>query len=331
MTIIYHPRYVDHFQWKGHPESPQRLKETLTRMKAEGLWNKVSKPEAGVVEDLLLVHSKEHVDRIAEGNREYLDPDTLLRRGTYEIACLAVGGTIRAATTAFEERVPTLALVRPPGHHAGTKQGGGFCYFNNIAIATRRVHKKRVAIVDLDVHHGNGTQGIFYEDPGVLYISMHQKDIYPGIGEVDQTGRDEGEGFTVNFPFQAGAGDGTYEMAMERGVSPIIQQYDPQIMLVSLGVDAHIMDPLASLKLSSPGYISILSRLIDISPQNRISFVLEGGYNVEANAEVLAGLVALFQDRDIDYRFPDPTDDAISGRETIDRVLNTQKRYWDLR
>ncbi len=300
-------------------------------MRVEGLWDEVSTPEAGVAEDLLLVHSENYVQRIAEGNREYIDPDTLLRKETYEIACLAVGGTIEGAYAAFEKSTPTLALVRPPGHHAGRKQGGGFCYFNNIAIAARRMDKGRVAIVDLDVHHGNGTQGIFYEDPSVLYISLHQKDIYPGMGEVGQTGRKEGEGFTVNFPFKAGAGDGTYKLAIERGVAPILEQFDPQLILVSLGMDAHIMDPLASLKLSSAGYLSVLKKLINISPKKRISFVLEGGYNVEANAEVLAGLVALFEGKEIKLKFPEPTDEKAAGRETVDRVMRTQKQYWDLK
>lgn len=330
MTIVFHERYLDHMQYRGHPERPERLMTVVRKMIDLDLWKDVLKPEAATESDLLLVHTKDHVETIRNADEGFLDPDTYIRNETFEIALLAAGGAIAAANYAFFHRKPVLALLRPPGHHAGKNFCGGFCYFNNVAIAAKRLSLNRLAIVDLDVHHGNGTENVFYADRSVLFISLHQYGIYPCSGAAEDVGVGEGEGFNINIPLGSGSGDGTYFYAFEKIVQPLMLQFKPEALLVSLGIDAHHEDPLASMKLSSYGYVELCRRLIQISPDSRIAFMLEGGYDLEATADVLSALVAQFQVKKIPLRHEQMTDLEIVGKRFVDNVVNVQRKYWDL-
>lgn len=330
MSIVFHERYFDHVQYEGHPESPERLAVPIKKMLELDVWREVSRPGPATEDDLMLVHTPEHVRRVRETPEGFLDPDTYLHEETYEIALLAAGGVIEAARIALDCGDPCLALVRPPGHHAGRDFLGGFCYFNNIAIAARKVGLDRTAIVDIDVHHGNGTEDIFLEDDRVLFISTHQSGIYPGSGDLRTVGRGRGEGYNVNIPMRGGVGDATYANAMDRIVEPILRQYDPGMILVSIGVDAHYADPLAGLSLSSKGYVDICRRLIRLSPGRRIAFVLEGGYALQATAEVLSALAGLMCGVEVPLQQVYSKDVEVLGEDIIASVIGVQRKYWDL-
>jgi acetoin utilization deacetylase AcuC-like enzyme len=235
-----------------------------------------SEGRAATDDELLLVHAREHVERVrAVDTPTWLDGDTLATETTFEAAGLAAGTAIEAA------RRGAFALVRPPGHHALPDRAMGFCIFNNVAIAARGSGFARVAIVDFDVHHGNGTQEIFWDDDSVLYVSLHQWPFYPGSG-----GPDEQRETTVNVPMSAGSGDDEYLDAFERVVEPALTRFEPELLLVSAGFDAHEDDPLAEMNITADGFRELAKRCRAAAP--RMAAVLEGGYNLET----LPGLVA---------------------------------------
>jgi acetoin utilization deacetylase AcuC-like enzyme len=335
MAIIYHPQYLNHYQDSYHPESPERLVSITTKLDEERLFKDVISPEPASVKDLQKIHTKEHIDFIMSVGEGRIDMDTVSHENTFDIALLAAGGAMQAAETSYSQKKPTIALLRPPGHHAGPDYCGGFCYFNNIALATETLLEdvKKVAIVDIDVHHGNGTHDIFSKRKDVLYISIHQWGIYPGTGPVNYVGEGEGEGYTVNLPFPSRSGDSTYDMAWEEIVNPILNQFKPEAMLVSVGGDAHYMDPLASLTWSSLGYVSYAERLIKIAKklcENRISFYLEGGYHLGALADLIAGTVGKFYDIETPIFFSEIYDLDVLGKDIIERAKEIQGSYWKL-
>jgi acetoin utilization deacetylase AcuC-like enzyme len=240
-----------------------------------------------------------------------------------------------AAERSYSEKEPAIALLRPPGHHAGPNYAGGFCYFNNIALAAETLLKnvKKIAIVDIDVHHGNGTSDIFCDRSDVLYISTHQWGIFPGTGPYNYVGEGAGTGFTVNLPFPSKSGDSTYDMAWEEVISPILDQFKPEAMLVSVGGDAHYMDPLATLTWSSLGYVNYADRLIRCAKKfcdKRISFYLEGGYHTGALADLTAGIVGKFYDEEAPIYFKEIYDLDILGKDAIENVKEVQGKYWNL-
>jgi acetoin utilization deacetylase AcuC-like enzyme len=234
-----------------------------------------SEGRAATDEELLLVHTREHVDLVRSIEEPtWLDGDTIATASTFEAASLAAGTAIEAA------RRGGFALVRPPGHHAMPNRAMGFCIFNNVAIAARASGCERVAIVDFDVHHGNGTQAAFWDDDSVLFISLHQWPFYPGSG-----GPDEQRETTVNVPMSAGSGDEEYMHAFEHVVEPALARFAPELVLVSAGFDAHADDPLAEMNITADGFREMARSCRAAAP--RVAGVLEGGYQLET----LPGLV----------------------------------------
>lgn len=335
MAIIYHPDYATHIQFRNHPESPERLEYILRKISSLKLKQQIIKPEPATEDDLLSVHSRGYVDFIKNFGTGYLDGDTYIREGTYEIALLAAGGAISATEESFFRNEPSFAIVRPPGHHAGPEHGGGFCYFNNVAIAARYAVKRseRVAIVDIDAHHGNGTQEIFYEDRNVLYISLHEWGIFPGTGDYTEVGKGKGKGYTVNLPLPHRSGDSTYDMAFDEIIMPILKQFMPNVLFVSIGVDAHYKDVMTGLELSSVGYMRIAEKLLNFSEKycnKRLIYVLEGGYNGLALSEVIGGIVAMFEGKRIGMQYEDVRDSNLRGKEYLNKAKNVLIEYWKL-
>jgi acetoin utilization deacetylase AcuC-like enzyme len=246
-------------------------------------------------EQITRVHSEAFIHRVrqtCEHGGGYLDPDTYTTGNSFKLALDAAGTTTKLLDLIMESKARNgMALVRPPGHHAERGKAGGFCLFNNIAVAARQAQKvhgaERVLIVDFDVHHGNGSQDIFYADPTVLYVSIHQfgSFFYPGTGAISELGTGSGHGYTVNIPFPPGAGDRAYMAAFNDLVRPKVEEFSPDLVLVSAGYDAHWIDPLASAALTLGGYSSLSAKLIEMADDlcsGKILFVLEGGYHPTA-------------------------------------------------
>jgi acetoin utilization deacetylase AcuC-like enzyme len=302
MVLFTSPRFAEHVPPPGHPERPERAEvfdAVAVHWRAHGC--EVGKPRAAVRDELARVHTDRYLDEIATvaGRAVMLDPDTFTSQATHEIARLAAGAAIDAARHAVRTGEPALAMVRPPGHHAEPDRAMGFCILNNVAVAAGALRSdglSRVAIVDIDVHHGNGTQAAFYSDPAVLYVSSHQYPYYPGTGAREDRGAGRGEGFTVNVPLEAGATDEEFEAAYEAVVIPALDLFRPDAILVSAGFDAHERDPLAGMRMSTAGYARLISRLDAVATRRcgrRIALVTEGGYDLAALRECLDAAIGV--------------------------------------
>ena len=291
MILIGSDRFIEHQPPDGHPERPARAEvmAAVARRWVEA-GGTLTPPRAASRGELVRVHRPAYVDRIADtaGQRLRLDPDTYTSDTSYEVALLAAGAVVASVEATLEEGVPAMALVRPPGHHAEADRAMGFCLFNSVAVAAaaaRAAGLDRVAVIDYDVHHGNGTQWMFYEDPAVLYVSLHQYPFYPGTGAVDDVGRAEGLGRTLNVPLEAGAGDADYDRAMRELVVPVVAAFDPDLILLSAGFDAHARDPLGGMRVSTGGYDAMtdhVHRLAARCCSGRLAAVTEGGYDLTA-------------------------------------------------
>jgi len=343
--IVKDSRYLEHVMDPGHPESPERLMaiyRMLEGAEMKDLFAEV-KPRAATREELETIHSPSYVDLVAStaGKPYYrLDMDTATCAKSYEAALFATGGLLELIKAVIEGKLRNgFALVRPPGHHAERDRAMGFCLFNNVAIgakyAIQNFSCQRILIVDWDVHHGNGTQKSFYEDPTVLYFSTHRYGFfYPGTGAATEVGKGKGEGFNVNVPLSTGVGDAEYERIFRKILKPIALEYEPQLILVSAGFDTYYDDPLGGMRVTEKGFsrmTQILMEIAEETAQGKLVIVLEGGYDVAGESRsVKAVLKELIRVAPLEKEDPPEREEARDARidELILKIKGIQKKYW---
>jgi acetoin utilization deacetylase AcuC-like enzyme len=310
-----------------HAERPERVRRIYELLSHAGVLDALERVPAreATAAELALVHPAAHVEAIraasARGGVEWVGPEARVSAGTWAAALLTVGGLLEAVDRVVAGSLANaFVCCRPPGHHASAEQAMGFCLFNAVAVAARHLQSRRgygrVAIVDWDVHHGNGTQDIFYADPTVLFVSLHQDDLYPkGYGAVEQRGTGEGEGATVNVPLPAGTGDEGYALAFERVVAPTLQRFRPELILVSAGQDAAAADPHGRMSVTTEGFRNLMQRTRSVAEElcgGRVVVFLEGGYSLDhlplctlAIVEALAGLAPSWESDPLELDVPD--------------------------
>lgn len=337
-AVVIDPDYLKHDPGEFHPERPERLKVLLDLPKElDSLSFQLLPPRAAVREEIETCHTGEYIKLIeatATTSRYALDGDTITCRDSFGISLLAVGGFLKLIDSIEAgEFCNGFALVRPPGHHALKDRAMGFCLFNTVAIGAHHLKRhygsKRILIMDWDVHHGNGTQDAFYQDPSVLYLSTHQYPYYPGTGAVEEAGAGAAEGFTVNIPLAAGCGDEEYLRVFKEIVVPIGEKFQPEWILVSAGFDPHRSDPLGGMDVTEKGFGAMATMLLDLAAKHaggKIAFLLEGGYDLTAlKNSVLTVLQRMKGDSE-----GGPL--AGTGGELVEplirKVLNFQEKYW---
>ncbi|RKU30701.1 histone deacetylase [Candidatus Poribacteria bacterium] len=302
-AFTYHPDYLKHDTGAGHPERPDRLRAGLAALQESDVWDTLLQidPTPASVDQIAYAHNPGYSDYI----KQYCEAeipltyDTIVVHDSFDIALLSTGGVLSIAEAVVTNKVKNgFALVRPPGHHATPGQSMGFCLFNNIAITARYLQREhgvgKVAIVDWDVHHGNGTQDIFYEDETVFFFSIHQSPLYPGTGSKNDKGGGNAYGTTLNVPVPPGSDDDDYITIFQDILIPILLDFAPEIILISAGFDAHYLDPLGNVNITAEGFAAFTDMIMEIAEETasgRIVSALEGGYSLEGLSESIVAHV----------------------------------------
>ncbi|MBK5233587.1 MAG: histone deacetylase [Thermoleophilia bacterium] len=342
--VVLLPNQEDHDTGE-HPENIRRLPPLVKRLRESDDWDRlfVMHPRSARFEDIARAHEESYVDSIrlaANDGPTWLDTDTKAGPGSYELALRSSGAGLTAvdavAMEAYWQPDSLFALIRPPGHHATADRAMGFCLFNHASVAARYAQANypidRVAILDWDVHHGNGVQDIHWRDPSVLYISLHQWPLYPGTGSVDEVGEGEGEGFNVNLPMPPGSGDREYGQAIEAVVEPILDEFDPQLLIVSAGQDGHAADTLSNQMISATGFRDMAGGAAAFAKAKGIGLVVlhEGGYNVstlpQLDHAILGGLGSF--PTDLTDIFAEGAPPVSEWPDRLTEILKMQGRYW---
>jgi acetoin utilization deacetylase AcuC-like enzyme len=337
--IIREEVYLEHITDDYHPENPNRLRAIYSMLPGIDKEGVVYIPaRLASHEEIALIHEQSYIESIARTQgktQRRLDPDTVTSPRSYEAACTAVGGVLELIEAILRGQVSSgFALVRPPGHHAERGRAMGFCIFNNVAIGARYLQEKysmkRILIVDWDLHHGNGTQHAFYDDPGVLYFSTHQSPYYPGTGAYEETGDGKGKGYTVNVPMSYGMGDQDYECVFREILLPVADQYKPEWILVSAGFDIHHSDPLGGMTVSEGGFAMMTRMLLDMGAKHcggKVLFALEGGYDLTGLANSTKAVI--MEMKETPLYAPREKDNLSAGiLQTVARVKQVLKPYW---
>ena len=350
VAIIYSDEFLAHEPGPGHPECPERLQVMMRELRKSGLLDdgacELVEPREASMEELTMIHDGRYVGwvrAICERGGGLLDlGDTIASPGSYRAAVLAAGAAMQGVELVLSGRFSSaVALVRPPGHHAGSDYARGFCIFNNVALAAKKAllayGLEKIAIIDIDAHHGNGTQELFYETDDVLYASLHQDPTwFPGTGFEEEVGSGDGRGFTVNVPLPFLTGDDIYLRAMEDIIEPVVSQYRPQLILVSLGLDVHYSDPVARLGLSMLGQAEAFAKVVRWAGEaceGKMVVVLEGGYSLSHIGKMLAADVALLAGREYelaDERTKTPHSVRSKAEAVLKDVRRIQSEFWGL-
>jgi acetoin utilization deacetylase AcuC-like enzyme len=340
--VYYYPQgHEAHFQ-HGHPERPERVETIRRSLQNFGCWDPYPKlaPRSIPNDVLYKVHTSTYLDSLqfACSKGSSLDMDTYTTQASWELALNAAGGGIAVAREVWQGKSRTgFAITRPPGHHATPQRGMGFCLLNNIAIAAEDLiseaetgvsQAERLAIIDIDLHHGNGTQDIFWKRGDVLYISTHQWPLYPGSGRLKETGAGPGEGCTVNFPLPPFTGDEGFEIVMSDLILPLLDRFKPQMLLVSFGFDIHWLDPLGQLMVAAQGCRSLIAKLTSWADENcsgKIALFLEGGYDLDAASACAQAVVSALLELPWKDPLGKPRQSEGSGWKTI---VDDAHRLW---
>ena len=338
MAVLFaiHPRFFDHDTGAGHPERPARLLAVEKGIEAAGLREALTPmvPVAATPEDLLRVHPERYTRAIAEfcaAGGGYLDGDTHVGQASWDAALLAAGAGLESIRRLDDgEAEAAFCAVRPPGHHATATRSMGFCLINNVAVSAAALADRgeRVVIVDYDAHHGNGTQDIFWSDPRVFYVSMHEWPTYPGTGRIDDVGEGAGVGSTLNLPFPSHTTGDVYRRALDEVVLPALEAWKPTWLIVSAGFDGHVRDPLCDLGLSSGDFADLTRELIQLVPAGRRLLFLEGGYDLTSLADSSGAVLSVLAD-DGAYR-PEPATAGGPGDDVSKAALKIRHRSADL-
>lgn len=335
--VVIDPRYLQHDTGHGHPERPQRIAALLDVVDSVSDRVRRIEPRLADGEELALVHDGAYVDEVAATRlRDWhsFDPDTPAGPLSYETARLAAGGLLALLDSIMDgSHRNGFAFVRPPGHHAERERAMGFCLFNNVAVGAaylrRRYGLGRILILDWDLHHGNGTQHMFEQDPEVLFVSTHQYPFYPGTGGLDESGRRDGTGFTINLPLPAGCSDAEYLEVFDRVVLPIAHAYEPEMVLISAGFDAHVRDPLGGMHVTEAGFAAMADRALEIAAAHaggRCAAILEGGYDLSAICTSAQSVLARFAGDEA----PLPATGPSRIEPLTERFRQHHGRYWRL-